>query len=150
MKLIENKKHLILIIFVCALLVRLGTMVALETYRFKTEKSFGYGYGATAKHVALGDGFSLGYDKSGAPRATAISPPGYVYFLALIFSTFGVYSVESAMVIEILQSLTAALTCLVFYHLGHLGTCNQRSDGFCTSLHRLTACRSCTRPDTTG
>jgi hypothetical protein len=118
MKLIENKKHLLLIVFVCALLVRLGTMVVLETYRFKTEKSFGYGYGATAKHVVLGDGFSLGYDKLGAPRPTAISPPGYVYLIALIFSIFGVYSVESAIVIEILQSLTAALTCLVFYHLG--------------------------------
>jgi hypothetical protein len=117
MKLLENKRHLLLLVFVSALLVRLGTMVVLETYRFKTEQSFGFGYGSTAKHVALGHGFSHIQDESGIPRPSAISPPGYVYFIALIFSIFGVYSVNSAIVIEILQSLTAAFTCLVFYHL---------------------------------
>jgi hypothetical protein len=117
-KLIENKKRLLLFIFVAALLVRLATMVVLETYRFKTEQSFGFGYGLTAKHVVLGEGFSMMQDESGVPRPSAISPPGYVYLLALIFSIFGIYSVQSAIVIEIIQSLTAALTCLAFYHVG--------------------------------
>ena len=49
---------------------------------------------------------------------TAITPPLYVYFLALVFSIFGIYSVQSAVVVEVSQSLFAALSCLVFYHLG--------------------------------
>jgi hypothetical protein len=118
MKLLENKRHLLLFIFVSALLVRLGTMVLLETYKFKTEQSFGFGYASTAKYVALGYGFSKLQDDSGVPRPTAISPPGYVYFIALVFSLFGVYTVKSAIVIELLQSLTAALTCVAFYDLG--------------------------------
>jgi 4-amino-4-deoxy-L-arabinose transferase-like glycosyltransferase len=118
LKLIKNKKYLLLLIFIAALLVRLGTIVLLESYRFKSEQAFGYGYGSTAKYVAVGEGFSKIEDKSGVPRPTAISPPGYVYLLALIFSIFGVYSVQSAIVIEFLQSLTAAFTCLAFYHLG--------------------------------
>jgi 4-amino-4-deoxy-L-arabinose transferase-like glycosyltransferase len=118
MKLLENKKLLLATIFVAALLVRFSTMVILETYRFPTDAMFGFGYGETARQVALGEGFSLGYFDSGEPRPTAVAPPGYVYFLALIFSIFGIYSVESAIIIEIFQSVFAALTCLVFYHLG--------------------------------
>jgi 4-amino-4-deoxy-L-arabinose transferase-like glycosyltransferase len=118
MKILENKKLLLGSIFVAALLVRLGAIVIMETYRFPTEDHFGFGYGKTARQVALGEGFTLGYDDSGEPSATAVAPPAYVYFMALVFSLFGIYSVTSAIIIEIVQSLTAAFTCLVFYHLG--------------------------------
>jgi 4-amino-4-deoxy-L-arabinose transferase-like glycosyltransferase len=118
MKLLENKKLLLTLIFVAALLVRLCAMVALQTYKLETEDEFGTGFGKTAQHLALGEGFSEGISDSGKAMPTAVSPPLYVYFLGLVFSTFGIYSVQSAIVIELFQSLCAALSCLVFYHLG--------------------------------
>ena len=118
MKFVQDRKSQLTVIFVAAFLVRLCAMFFLQTYIFPDEESFGYGYGETAKQVVLGEGFSLGYYDSGAPRATAVAPPGYVYFLALIFYLFGIYSVKSAVIIEVIQSLTAAFTCIVFYQLG--------------------------------
>ena len=106
------------LIFVAALLVRLGTMAALETYKFANDEEFGTGYGKVARHIALGEGVSDGYYDSGKPRATAVAPPLYVYFVGFVFSVFGIYSVKSAIVIELFQSLCAALSCVVFYHLG--------------------------------
>jgi 4-amino-4-deoxy-L-arabinose transferase-like glycosyltransferase len=118
MKFLENKKFVLTLIFVAALLVRLGTMVALQTYRFETNEDFGTGFGKTARHIALGDGFSEGGSNSGKAMPSAVSPPLYVYFIGFVFSIFGIYSVQSAIVIEIFQSLCAALSCVVFYHLG--------------------------------
>jgi Dolichyl-phosphate-mannose-protein mannosyltransferase len=113
-----NRNYQVTAIVIAAILVRMATMLLLQTYQFEHEYEFGYGYGETAKQVALGEGFSLRYFDSGAPRPTAVAPPGYVYFLAAIFSTFGIYSVQSAIIIEVFQSLVAALTCVVFYQLG--------------------------------
>ena len=69
MKLVQDRKLQLMVIFAAALLVRLCAMYFLETYMFRMEHSFGYGYGETAKHVVLGEGFSLGYYDSGIPRA---------------------------------------------------------------------------------
>jgi 4-amino-4-deoxy-L-arabinose transferase-like glycosyltransferase len=118
MKLLENKKLLLTLIFVAALLVRLGVMVSLQTYKFANDEQFGTGYGKVARHIALGEGVSEGYYDSGKPRATAVSLPLYVYFMGFVFSIFGIYSVKSAIVIELFQSLCAALSCVVFYHIG--------------------------------
>jgi len=118
MKLLENKKLLLTLIFVAALLVRLSAMVALQTYKLETEDEFGTGFGKTAQHIALGDGFSEGISSSGKAQPTAVSPPLYVYFIGLVFSIFGIYSVQSAIVIELFQSLFAAISCVVFYQLG--------------------------------
>ena len=118
MKFLENKKLLLTIIFIAAVVVRLSTMLVLETYRFPDEEAFGFGYGETAKHVALGEGFKATHFRPGPAFFTAVAPPLYVYFMALIFSLFGIYSVLSAIIIEVFQSLTAALACLVFYQIG--------------------------------
>jgi 4-amino-4-deoxy-L-arabinose transferase-like glycosyltransferase len=118
MKIIENKKLLIAIIFAAALVVRLVTIVALETYKFPNEEAFGFGYGDTARYVALGEGFKTSHFLPGTARPSAVSPPGYVYFMAMIFSLFGIYSVASAIILEVFQSLIAAFACVVFYYLG--------------------------------
>jgi 4-amino-4-deoxy-L-arabinose transferase-like glycosyltransferase len=118
MNILQNKKLLLTIIFVAALLVRLCSMIILETYKFPTEESFGFGYGDTARYVALGEGYIATHFLPGPAKPTAVSPPGYVYMMALIFYLFGIYSVKSAIIIEIFQSLTAAFTCIAFYHLG--------------------------------
>jgi len=44
--------------------------------------------------------------------------PAYVYLVAFIFSIFGIYTAASAVAIEVLQSIFAALTCLIMYRLG--------------------------------
>src|SRR5262249_29314955 len=118
MKLLENKKRLLTLIFVAALLVRLSAMVALQTYKLETEDELGPGLGKTAQNIALGKGFSEGISDPEKAMPTAISPPLYVYFIGIVFSIFGIYSVQSAIVIELLQSLLAAISCVVFYQLG--------------------------------
>jgi 4-amino-4-deoxy-L-arabinose transferase-like glycosyltransferase len=118
MRLLHSRAVQLSAIFVAAFLVRICAMFVLESYQFSQEVDFGFGYGETAKQVVLGEGFSLGYYDTGAPRATAVAPPGYVYFLALIFYLFGIYSVKAAIIVEVIQSLTAAFMCLVFYLLG--------------------------------
>src|SRR5262245_31299933 len=89
MNLIQNKKLLLTIIFLAALLVRLCTMAALQTYKLETPDDFGTGLGSTARHVVLGEGF-IGHSSSGKAEPTAVAPPLYVYFLALVFSIFGI------------------------------------------------------------
>ncbi|NIN68309.1 MAG: hypothetical protein GTO63_27095, partial [Anaerolineae bacterium] len=42
----------------------------------------------------------------------------YVFFMALIFRVFGVYTLGSAIVIETAQLLMAAASCVIFYGLG--------------------------------
>ena len=118
MKILENKKLLLAIIFAAAFVARLVTMLALETYKFPNEEAFGFGYGDTARYVALGEGFKTSHFLPGVARPTAVSPPGYVYLMAMIFSLFGIYSVASAIILEIFQSLIAASACVVFYYLG--------------------------------
>ena len=118
MKILENKKLLLSVIFITALAVRVLTMIILETYKFPNEEAFGFGYGDTARYVALGEGFKTSHFLHGAARPTTVSPPGYVYLMAMIFSIFGIYSVASAIILEVFQSLIAAFACLVFYRLG--------------------------------
>lgn len=112
----RRKIYRLAIVFAVAFFIRLLLMVVATTYRFDSEWDFGFEYARIAKWILLGEGFSSPYYVT--PRPSAMMAPAYVYFMALIFSMFGLYSVPSAIVIYIIQSLFGALTCLVFYHLG--------------------------------
>ena len=118
MKILENKKLLLAIIFAAALVVRLFTMVALETYKFPNEEAFGFGYGDTAKYVALGEGFKTSHflPERRVPRRISsgiclLNGFDFFYYSASIVW-------QSAIILEIFQSLIAAFACLVFYQLG--------------------------------
>jgi 4-amino-4-deoxy-L-arabinose transferase-like glycosyltransferase len=124
MNFFKNRKIQLIIIFFVALLIRICVMIALEGYVFRSEylNTYGYNNAMVAANVALGKGFSLrdislgiGWNDS---KPTALVPPGYVYFIALMFHIFGIYSVKAAIAIEVFQSLTDAFTCVIFYHLG--------------------------------
>jgi 4-amino-4-deoxy-L-arabinose transferase-like glycosyltransferase len=93
-------------------------MFTLEGFVFCSEHAYGYNNTMVAENVVLGKGFSLRLLGSNDPKPTALVPPGYVYLIASIFHIFGIYSVKSAIAIEVLQSLTDAFTCMVLYYLG--------------------------------
>ena len=118
MNLLRNRKGQLLIIFTAALLVRIGAMVVLEGYVFNSEKEFGFVNASVARNIVLGEGYSWRPFKESAVSPTAITPPGYVYVIALIFSIFGIYSIEAAIVLEIFQSIAAALSCVAIYYIG--------------------------------
>lgn len=86
------------------------------TYRFRTTDNhfaFGWEMGSIARSLALGHGFR---DPFGLPTGpSAWEPPVYPYLIAGVFRVFGIYSNASAGVLEIINSLFTALTCLPIY-----------------------------------
>ncbi len=114
----HQMKRYIPLIAVISLLLCLSAMLVLKSYQFRNRKAYGYNNTLIAKHIVDGKGFKLTTNMKGELQATAITPPGYVYFVALIFSLFGSYTTQSAIAIEILQSITTACTCIVLYLIG--------------------------------
>jgi 4-amino-4-deoxy-L-arabinose transferase-like glycosyltransferase len=104
------------IIFAAAFFVRMLVMLLFKTYHFESEWDYGYEYARMARWILLGHGFSSPYSET--PIPSAMMAPIYVYFMAAIFSVTGMYSVASAVLIEIVQTIIAAVTCLIFYRLG--------------------------------
>jgi 4-amino-4-deoxy-L-arabinose transferase-like glycosyltransferase len=103
-------------VFVVALLLRLVLMLVFQTYRFESQSDYGYEYTRIAQWIVSGEGFSSPYFDT--PRPSAVMAPGYVYLIAVIFFIFGIYTTASAIAIEVVQSIFAALTCLIMYRLG--------------------------------
>lgn len=114
----KNRKTQLIAIFFAALLLRIFVMFALEGYIFRSEQAYGYNNTKVAENIALGKGFSMRLLGSKDPKPTALVPPGYVYFIALMFHIFGIYSVKAAIAMEIFQSFIDAFTCVVLYDLG--------------------------------
>lgn len=92
-------------------------MIALESYLVHSTWSFGFEWARIAQWIVEGYGFSSPY--LDYPKPSAVMAPGYVFFLAGVFSIFGVYSVTSAMLVIIIQSLLGAFTCVLFYFIGY-------------------------------
>ena len=69
---------------------------------------FAYEIGRVARSIALGQGFSNPYWANTGP--TALLTPIYPYFLAGIFTTFGVYTKASALVFLAINTLFSAVT----------------------------------------
>ena len=69
---------------------------------------FAYEIGRVAHSIALGQGFSNPYWANTGP--TALLTPVYPYFLAGIFTTFGVYTKASALVFLAINTLFSAVT----------------------------------------
>lgn len=101
-----------------ALLIRL--ILALCTFHSVAaptidHNEFGWEMGWTARSIATGHGFGSPFFPLTGP--TALVPPLYPYFLALIFRLFGLYSVKSALVVLSLNSLFSALTCIPIFFI---------------------------------
>jgi 4-amino-4-deoxy-L-arabinose transferase-like glycosyltransferase len=69
---------------------------------------FAYEIGRVARSIALGQGFSNPYWANTGP--TALLTPVYPYFLAGIFTTFGVYTKASALVFLTINTFFSAVT----------------------------------------
>src|SRR3954471_19005521 len=96
-----------------ALGLRLGTVIFLHTYKFRTNDlnfSFGWEMGRIGAAIATGRGFADPFE--GHTGLTAWEPPLYPYLIAGVFKIFGVYSLASAFVMLALSSVFSALTCI--------------------------------------
>src|SRR5512143_2021093 len=88
---------------------RVGTVVLLHTYKFRTNDlnfSFGWEMGRIGAAIATGRGFGDPFE--GHTGLTAWEPPLYPYLIAGVFKIFGVYSLASAFVMLALSSLFSA------------------------------------------
>lgn len=111
--------HSIYFIVLTALLLRLAVISIGHTYRITPRGDhfqFAWEVGRIARSIATGHGFASPTDLPSGP--TAWMAPVYTYILAAIFKLFGVYSTTSAWVILALNSVFAALTCLMIYRIG--------------------------------
>jgi 4-amino-4-deoxy-L-arabinose transferase-like glycosyltransferase len=79
--------------------------------------SFGWEMGCIGRAVAEGRGFSDPYCAGTGP--TAWEPPVYPFLIAGVFKIFGIYSAVSAWVLLTINSLFAALTCVLIYKIAH-------------------------------
>jgi 4-amino-4-deoxy-L-arabinose transferase-like glycosyltransferase len=98
--------------------LRLGAIVFLHTYRFRTQDanfSFGWEMGRIAEAIASGRGFSDPFEGHTGP--TAWEPPLYPCLIAGVFRLFGVYSQASAFVMLTFSSLCSALTCIPLFRM---------------------------------
>jgi 4-amino-4-deoxy-L-arabinose transferase-like glycosyltransferase len=118
MEFIRKRKAQLILIFIVALLTRICVLFAFEGYAFRSEKAYGYNNARVAYHIASGRGFSLDLLGPDNLKPTALTPPGYVYLIALMFHVFGTYSIKAALALELFQSLIDAFTCVVLYYLG--------------------------------
>src|SRR5205823_3055239 len=80
-------------IVLVALGLRLGTVIFLHTYKFRTNDlnfSFGWEMGRIGVAIASGRGFADPFE--GHTGLTAWEPPLYPYLIAGVFKVFGIYS----------------------------------------------------------
>jgi len=108
-----ERRSTIFWLVLAAFAVRLAFLFFLQTYRPGRVDDFAIASETTnvASSIARGHGFSspLNGDPTGP---TAWVPPGYAYFVALVFRIFGVMTQSSIIFIFVVQSLFSALTVL--------------------------------------
>jgi 4-amino-4-deoxy-L-arabinose transferase-like glycosyltransferase len=102
--------------FLASLLLQVAAIGLLQTYRFRTaDNHFGFGWemGCIGRAIASGRGFSDPFCIGAGP--TAWEPPVYPYLIGAVFRFFGIYSMASAWMLLVINSLFSALTCFPIY-----------------------------------
>lgn len=110
----STNKWLVAIV-VLALAARILIAVATQSWVFADRWHYGFEMGAIASSIAAGNGFSW---PGNPPRPTAWMPPTYPFVMAGVFKVFGIFSKPSAVVLELMQAILSALTCLLVYAVG--------------------------------
>ena len=103
-------------IFVIALVLRVVLIFFGHTYKFYDHNhnfSFGWEMGSVGRSLAAGEGFSSPFGQATGP--TAWEPPLYPYLIAGVFKVFGIYSLASAVVLLVINSIFSALTCIPIF-----------------------------------
>jgi 4-amino-4-deoxy-L-arabinose transferase-like glycosyltransferase len=124
-----SERRILLAILVFALLVRVGAMVALQTWKFHSEREFGYETGEIGYALANGQGFSWPQTwrpvgpggrlaKRDHPEPTTWEAPIYPLIIATAFRAFGSYSATAAVALELFQVFLALLGCYLLFRLG--------------------------------
>lgn len=99
------------ILVLVSILIRLIVMFYFHTYQFPNEKSMGAEMGWIARNLANGEGFKVG-------NYYAWMAPLYPFLLSLIFHFFGSYSLTSAVITLIIQSVFSSLIVIPLYLIG--------------------------------
>jgi len=119
-KTVQTPKRFLLVVSLFAFCLRLCVLFAAGTYHVVEDDTnhFGFGWemGRVASSIAEGRGFASPLPSPTGP--TAIVGPVYPLLLSGIFKVFGIYSVESAIAVRILQGIFSSLTCVFLYLCG--------------------------------
>jgi 4-amino-4-deoxy-L-arabinose transferase-like glycosyltransferase len=107
----HREEFLLCILVLVSILIRLIVMFYFHTYQFPNEKSMGAEMGWIARNLANGEGFKVGI-------YFAWMAPLYPFLLSLIFHFFGSYTLTSAIIILIMQSVFSSLIVIPFYFIG--------------------------------
>lgn len=119
-----DRRGALILIVALALAARAGVALLTKSWIFLSDDSFrafGYEMSQIAASLATGQGFSwpAGIDWFPyRPGPTAWMPPLYPFIIAIAFKGFGVFSVESALVLEFFQTIASVLTCVLLYSVG--------------------------------
>lgn len=120
----DRETRLLTGVVLLALVARLALAVFTESWVFPRRGisrpmfwPFGYEMGQIAASIAMGNGFSWP-EWSRHPGPTAWMPPVYPIIMAGVFKIFGTYSTASAMVLELFQAITSALSCVLLFFIG--------------------------------
>ena len=107
------QRWLLIVILSFTILLRLAVL-AVAGPPYETPILDAAGYDSVAQHLVAGDGFYSSRPGSDYEGPTVLLPPGYPFFVALIYWLFG----HSYTAVYIAQALLGALTGLFLYLLG--------------------------------
>jgi len=104
--------------FWAGFIIRVLYITIVHTYRIRPEEDhlqFGWEMGRIARALATGFGYADPFTSHSGP--TAWSPPLYPLLIAGVFKIFGVYTVASAWVLLMINSIFSAATSSVIYEI---------------------------------
>ena len=109
-------------IFWTALVVRIAYMTLAHTYRIRPYEDhfqFGWEMGRIARAIVSGYGYADPFGHFGILHTgpTAWLPPLYPLLMALVFNSFGVYTLNSAWVLLAFNCLCSAATAIAVYEI---------------------------------
>lgn len=108
-------------LFLIAFFVRIAAIAVIDTSTEILDSGFyssaGREFSTIAHNIVSGEGFAL-YTIKGQLIPSAFMPPGYVYFLALMFFLFG-ESLFTFILVQCIHALLGALSCVILYKLAN-------------------------------
>jgi 4-amino-4-deoxy-L-arabinose transferase-like glycosyltransferase len=119
----STRRELFLLIGIAVFAFGTRVLVALLTtsWVFPSTKNFweyGYEMGQIAASIALGNGFSWPEWSAFPAGPTAWMPPVYPYIMAGVFKVFGIYTQQSAIALQLFQTILSTFSCCLLYLLG--------------------------------
>ena len=105
-----NERKTLFFIFIISLVIRLLYIYFIPTTLFSDQ----WGYDALAVGVSEGRGYGPIAFVSSACMDYSFMPPGYSFFLAIIYRIFG----HNILIAKIFQAFIGSFTCIIIYFIG--------------------------------